>query len=88
MNQEDKEEIKKMYLVIKEILMGIEDLFDENEIIEMQPYIKNDLMQLLIHNKIDSKHVQEYINDVLASMGILDARPTLAKEISDKLMNP
>jgi hypothetical protein len=88
MNQEDKDEIKKMYLVIKEILMGIEDLFDENEIIEMQPYIKNDLMQLLIHNKIDSKHVQEYINDVLASMGILEARPTLAKEISDKLMNP
>ena len=88
MNQEDKEEIKKMYLVIKEILMGIEDLFDKNEIIEMQPYIKNDLMQLLIHNKIDSKHVQEYINDVLASMGILEARPTLAKEISDKLMNP
>ena len=77
-----------MYLVIKEILMGIEDLFDENEIIEMQPYIKTDLMQLLIHNKIDSKHVQEYINDVLASMGVLDARPTLAKEISDKLMNP
>ena len=61
MNQEDKDEIKKMYLVIKEILMGIEDLFDKNEIIEMQPYIKNDLMQLLIHNKIDSKHVQEYI---------------------------
>ena len=87
MNQDDKDEIKKMYLVIKEILMGIEDLFDENEIIEMQPYIKTDLMQLLIHNKIDSKHVQEYINDVLASMGILEARPTLAKEISDKLMN-
>ena len=84
---ENKEVIRRFYELLLEMFQEIEDIFNEEERINLQPHIRQDLLIMMNEAGIKNDMVVDFIDKELRRLGLLEARPSLSKELSNQLLN-
>jgi hypothetical protein len=84
---ENKEVIKRFYELLKEMFQEIEDIFNEEERIELSPYARKEMLLMMEENGIKNEMIVDFIDKELRRLGLLEARLSLSKELSNQLLN-
>ena len=84
---ENREVIRRFYELLKEMFQEIEDIFNEEERLQLSPYARNEMLLLMEENGIKNDMIVDFIDKELRRLGLLEVRPSLTKEISNNLLN-
>ena len=84
---ENKEVIKRFYELLKEMFQEIEDILNEEKRLELSPYARKEMLLMMEENGIKNDMVVDFIDKELRRLGLLEARPSLSKELSNQLLN-
>jgi hypothetical protein len=81
----DTEIMKKFYELLRRLLMEIDDIYDENEKLILEDYLRIEILELLKEGGIELDCINSFPRVELKRLGLLEVRPNLEREISSNI---
>jgi len=78
--------MKKFYELLRKLLMEIDDIYDENEKLILEDYLRIEILEFIKEAGLNLDCIDKFLEVELKRLGLLDLRPTLKKELSKNIL--